>query len=202
MSKEDLRMTVKESADFLGVHTNTIYDWIKEGRLKADKVGKSYKIDHMSVHELAMAKSTVDKEKQVLIGIELVRKEYEETLDTQGFKILHKMESIVSEYLEFTEELNKESFNEKEENSDNIDDIIASSEKFFQKEELRKKKLIDLLLGAREEIEFFYENYDVMKNLRDFYSFKENRRNTIDETLEINKAIERGDIKFLINKCR
>ena len=71
MSKKDLRMTVKESADFLGVHTNTIYDWIREGRLKADKEGKSYKIDHMSVHELAMAKSTVDKEKQLLISIEV-----------------------------------------------------------------------------------------------------------------------------------
>lgn len=202
MSKKDLRMTVKESADFLGVHTNTIYDWIREGRLKADKEGKSYKIDHMSVHELAMAKSTVDKEKQVLISIELVRKEYEETLDRQGFQVLHKMESMVNEYLEFSEKINEEMLNEEKEKSDNIDDIIASSQNLNEKLELKNKKLIDLLLGAREEIEFFYESYDVIKNLRDFYSFKENKRNTIDETLEINKAIERGDIKFLIKKCR
>lgn len=200
MSKKDLRMTVKESADFLGVHTNTIYDWIREGRLKADKEGKSYKIDHMSVHELAMAKSTVDKEKQLLISIELVRKEYEELLDNQGFRIIHKMESIVNEFLKFEEELlisHKEQYE-----LDNTDDIFASSEDFFRKMELRNKKLMDLLLGAREEIEFFYENYDVINNLRDFYSFKESKRNSIDETLEINKAIKEGDIKFLINKCR
>lgn len=200
MSKKDLRMTVKESADFLGVHTNTIYDWIREGRLKADKEGKSYKIDHMSVHELAMAKSTVDKEKQLLISIELVRKEYEELLDNQGFRIIHKMESIVNEFLKFEEELlisHKEQYE-----LDNTDDILASSEDFFRKMELRNKKLMDLLLGAREEIEFFYENYDVINNLRDFYSFKESKRNSIDETLEINKAIKEGDIKFLINKCR
>ena len=200
MSKNDLRMTVKESADFLGVNTNTIYDWIREGRLKADKEGKSYKIDHMSVHELAMAKSTVDKEKQLLISIELVRKEYEELLDNQGFRIIHKMESIVNEFLKFEEELlisHKEQYE-----LDNTDDIFASSEDFFRKMELRNKKLMDLLLGAREEIEFFYENYDVINNLRDFYSFKESKRNSIDETLEINKAIKEGDIKFLINKCR
>lgn len=36
----DNRMSVKDSANFIGVHTNTIYKWIKEGKLRADKEGK------------------------------------------------------------------------------------------------------------------------------------------------------------------
>nr|DAK84460.1 MAG TPA: helix-turn-helix domain protein [Caudoviricetes sp.] len=35
--EKDNRMTVKQAADFLDVHTNTIYDWLRDGKYKNGK---------------------------------------------------------------------------------------------------------------------------------------------------------------------
>lgn len=44
MSKEDRYITVVEAANLLGVHPNTIYNWIAEGRLPHIQVGVNKKI--------------------------------------------------------------------------------------------------------------------------------------------------------------
>ena len=36
--------TVKEAAVLLGVHINTIYNWIHNGRLYAFKIGRAWRI--------------------------------------------------------------------------------------------------------------------------------------------------------------
>lgn len=44
MSEPKLFYTVKELAEILQVHKNQIRNWIKDGRLRAGKIGRSYRI--------------------------------------------------------------------------------------------------------------------------------------------------------------
>ena len=44
MSKEDRYITVADAANLLGVHSNTIYNWIAEGKLPHIQVGVNKKI--------------------------------------------------------------------------------------------------------------------------------------------------------------
>ncbi|WP_155550108.1 helix-turn-helix domain-containing protein, partial [Paraclostridium sordellii] len=81
--EKDSRLSVKQAADILGVHTNTIYGWMKDGRLRADKEGKSYKINHMDVLNIYNSKNRVDKDREVLLSTQIVR---EEALDLLSIK--------------------------------------------------------------------------------------------------------------------
>ncbi len=46
-------LTVKEAADRLGVSAKTIYNWISEGRLKAQRLGgRSIRIDELDLYTL------------------------------------------------------------------------------------------------------------------------------------------------------
>jgi len=47
--------TVKELATYLRIHTNTIYRWIKSGKLEAIHVGSDYRITQDAVDKLKTA---------------------------------------------------------------------------------------------------------------------------------------------------
>jgi len=42
--KAERHFTVQEAADFLKVHINTVKRWIKEGRIKAVKIDRHWRI--------------------------------------------------------------------------------------------------------------------------------------------------------------
>ena len=42
--KQNLFLTVKEVAELLRVHKNTVYNWIRSGNLRAFKVGRQWHI--------------------------------------------------------------------------------------------------------------------------------------------------------------
>jgi len=44
--------TVKELAEYLRIHRNTIYRWIKAGKIEAIKVGSDYRISKEAVDKL------------------------------------------------------------------------------------------------------------------------------------------------------
>lgn len=50
--KADRPFTVEEAAEFLQVNINTITRWIKEGKLKAAKIGRSWRIKRSEIERL------------------------------------------------------------------------------------------------------------------------------------------------------
>ncbi len=173
--EKDNRMTVKQAADFLEVHTNTIYEWIKEGKLRADKEGKSYKINHMDVFHVYTSKTKVDDFKSVVIGIQKTKEEVNKVLHIKCYRLLRKMDKWVKqaanysrEYVEGISELNN-------------DEYIESYN------DMQNNKL-EILLNARADIESFYRTVDLISSLEELYKYKEQHRTTLDEELALTTA--------------
>ncbi len=54
-------ITTSELAGMLGVTRQTVFNWIKNGHLKANKVGNSYAIPRASIPELATRTASAKK---------------------------------------------------------------------------------------------------------------------------------------------
>ena len=204
--EKDNRMTVKQAADFLDVHTNTIYDWLRDGKLRADKEGKSYKINHMDVFNLHLSKTKVDEDKQVLVGAQTVKDE--------SYKMLAIMSSVLirstfntccEEYAKYHNNSNKlmMELNDKHEKEEiTLEELSTEQKKIYK---YLDDLIIGLLLKARENIESFYSMYDFMENLDKFYKHKEKEKNTLDEELqstqEFRKSLEDEDYVTPLHKA-
>lgn len=194
--KIDNRLSVKQSADFIGVHTNTIYDWIKEGKLRADKEGKSYKINHMDALDIYTSKTRVDEDKQAIVSTQIVKKEAKTVLHTKCHRLLFNMQRWINEVIEHNEEYSKK-MNEMHKNEP--DTLKQSSTHLELFEKLEDEKL-EILLNARKEIEDFYAMYDFIEKLDQMARYKEEKRKTLDEEIELTKSLSTGDIKLTFNK--
>lgn len=191
----DNRMSVKDSANFIGVHTNTIYEWIKEGKLRADKEGKNYKINHMDVLDIYSSKSRVTKDKDTLVSIQNVKEETLEILNTKCFSLIKDMEFLIEKVTNLNEKYFKDlnQFNEREK------DIIKQSDYHFKSKSKLDRDILNLILDLREKIESFYDLSDFMKTLDKMYKYKNNTKKTVNEELELTKALKNNDLEFIIN---
>lgn len=196
MENKDHRMSVRQAAEFIGVHTNTIYEWIREGKLRADKEGKSYKINHMDAYKIYASKMRVDEDKETIISIQKVKDELKTILTIKSARLLSNMENWVRESIELYDE-HWERVNRFEENEH--DYIKRCNYDIESMERLRNEK-IDILIRARKEIESFYRAVDTIENLNQLYKYKESKRKTLDEELKWEKAFASGNITFTINK--
>lgn len=194
--KRDNRLSVKQAADFIGVHTNTIYDWIKEGKLRADKEGKSYKINHMDALDIYTSKTRVDEDKEAIVSTQIVTKEAKTVLHIKGHRLLSNMERLINKVIEYNEEYSKKM----EELHNKETDIIKQSKYHMELYEKLDNDKLDILLNARKEIEDFYAMYDFIEKLNQMSRYKEEQRKTLDEELELTKSLMTGDIKFTFNK--
>lgn len=63
MNEDNDYFSVKEFANKLGVHTNTIYRAIKKGKIYATPIGKAYRIHETELQRIPIAymKSILDK---------------------------------------------------------------------------------------------------------------------------------------------
>lgn len=69
-------MNVKEAANVLGVHTNTVYAWIDEGRLAATKKGVSWDISEDVVKSIMKQQAgQAEKAAYLFVAHEAMRKE-------------------------------------------------------------------------------------------------------------------------------
>lgn len=50
-------LSLREAADFLGVHYQTAYGWVRQGLLPAKKVGRSYQVNVADVHSLGVQRT-------------------------------------------------------------------------------------------------------------------------------------------------
>ena len=199
MEKRDNRLTVKQSADFIGVHTNTIYEWIKEGKLRADKVGKSYKINHMDVLDIYSSKTRVDKDKEVLVSTQVVTDKAKDILTTKATRLILSMSRLIEEQRQYNENIRKEIFSiEENDKSKSID--IEKENNILDLMDSSRYKNIELLLNVREEIESFYKMCDFIDGLNQIYRYQDERRCTLDEELSLEKALRDGNLEYIINK--
>lgn len=194
--KRDNRLSVKQAADFIGVHTNTIYDWIKEGKLRADKEGKSYKINHMDALDIYTSKTRVDEDKEAIVSTQIVKKEAKIVLHTKGSRLLSNMERWINKAIECNEEYSKKMY----ELSINEADIIKQSSAYLELFEKLEDDKLEILLKARKEIEDFYAMYDFIEKLNQMSRYKEEKRKTLDEEIDLTKVLSTGDIKFIFSE--
>ncbi len=53
--------TLAEAAEALGVHYNTVKNWIKNGTLKANKMGRSYRITGTELRRFSGLESSAEE---------------------------------------------------------------------------------------------------------------------------------------------
>jgi excisionase family DNA binding protein len=52
MARAQRVLQLREAADFLGVHYQTAYGWVRQGLLPATKAGRCYRVNVADVHAL------------------------------------------------------------------------------------------------------------------------------------------------------
>ncbi len=74
-----------ELAKKIGVSRITVFRWIKEGKLKAERIGRNYVISEDAVKRLVpKAESQEEKEKDLGEAVRKVVREYGDTLKKLG----------------------------------------------------------------------------------------------------------------------
>ena len=78
-------LSTAELAKRLGISRITVFNWIKSGKLKAERIGRGYVIDVSDAEKFTKAGAS-DESKQKEIGEAVTRvvKEYGETLKKLG----------------------------------------------------------------------------------------------------------------------
>ena len=100
-------MNAKELANKLGVHYNTIYKKIKEGDLKANKVGKSYEVDDIDAYDLIQAKMFSLSTKEIEFGMDVILNFLKEERRSNFRFFLQDTESIVEKYNKSVDEVDE-----------------------------------------------------------------------------------------------
>lgn len=197
MDNQEYTMSIKEASNFLEVHENTVRNWIKEGRLRAEKHEKSYKINRSDVFEIYMAKSKVDRSKENLISTQHVKEEINIILNRKCRILFSMMEEIVNQQKEYIFKL-EEDIKRIEERNNDLTSKTPDERKEIANSELREKielmnkydnDILEILLDFRKDIESFYSTVDLMKNLNQFYKYIESNKSTLNEELEHHRKI-------------
>lgn len=76
-------MNAVELANLLGVHYNTIYNMIKKGELKAEKVGRKYEVDEVQAQRLIKAKDSYN----LKLNRDAIINPTVETLESEKYKV-------------------------------------------------------------------------------------------------------------------
>jgi len=79
-------LTVRELADLLGISRIAVFNRIKKGQIKAEKIGRNFIIHRKDLNEIIPDNQdlTVDEKKRIDQGVDLVIKEYGEVLKMLG----------------------------------------------------------------------------------------------------------------------
>ena len=67
MRLSDNLLTVKETANLLGMPIQTIYTWIHNGKIPAEKIGNSYIITKQDLVDLNLIKGYIDEEGELFV---------------------------------------------------------------------------------------------------------------------------------------
>ncbi|CEP38330.1 Uncharacterised protein [[Clostridium] sordellii] len=169
---------------------------MKDGRLRADKEGKSYKINHMDVLNIYNSKNRVDKDREVLLSTQIVREEALDLLSIKAGRLVIRIKDLINKI----DEIYKATSKKMDEIQKSETDVFKSSQVHLDLIQNERENEIKSLINVRGEIEAFYKMYDFIEDLNQIYKYKETQRNTLEEELELTKAINSGDIKYIFQK--
>ncbi|MEG1009708.1 MAG: helix-turn-helix domain-containing protein [Clostridia bacterium] len=192
MEKPREWISVKEAAKMADAHTNTIYNWMKEGKIRHVKEGRSYKLKLEDVIYITYSKLRISEDKQILRSIQVTKHESSKVLDRKTSIVMKKITQLVKEVEKEQEECDKRLENihvkykkDLKENADKaLEELkIKSNEERYN---LRKKKK-ELLIGIKDEIQSFYSTCESINMLEEIYAKQSNRIRTLDEELKLLK---------------
>lgn len=76
--------TVQELADILGISRIAVFNRIKRGSLKAEKIGRNYIIYEGDIGDLLSSNMTDKTKAEIEKGVSKVLKDYRETIELLG----------------------------------------------------------------------------------------------------------------------
>ncbi|MFH1671477.1 MAG: helix-turn-helix domain-containing protein [Candidatus Portnoybacteria bacterium] len=76
--------TISELAKILNISRQAVFNKIKKGQIKAEKIGRNFAIPKLSLEEVVYGKLTDELKREIEQGVGKVVKEYGETLKLLG----------------------------------------------------------------------------------------------------------------------
>jgi excisionase family DNA binding protein len=154
-------MNAKELAKASGLHYNTIYNMIKNGELKVEKIGKRYKIDDAQAQRLIQAKELCRVENNSYNSSDVIIKVLDEEMHQAHIKYLQAIQETAKLYNALIENV------EKKNKSLDDPDVKEKLEMILQTNEAGRvyifgKKIEELndLVYKLEEIKYDYEDIE------------------------------------------
>ncbi len=77
-------LTVKELADIMGISRIAVFKKIKNGQIKAEKVGRNYVIYKKDIEDIVDSPLSKQMKADIARGVKKVLGEYKETLEMLG----------------------------------------------------------------------------------------------------------------------
>lgn len=192
MEKPREWISVKEAAEMTNAHTNTIYNWMKEGKIRHEKEGRSYKLNLEDILYISYSKLRISEDKQVLRSIQVTKHEVSKVLDRKISIVMKKITQVVKEVEKAQEDSDKRletiHIKYKKDLKENADKALEELKvKSNEERELLRKKKKELLIGIEDEIKSFYSTCESINILEEMYAKQSNSIRTLDEELEVLK---------------
>ncbi|MDP3837156.1 MAG: helix-turn-helix domain-containing protein [bacterium] len=84
VNNKEKMYSVKEVADMMGLSRVAIFNYIKKGKLKAQKVGRNYVINSNDLSDITNRELSAGDKKAIERGVKRVLSEYGETIKLLG----------------------------------------------------------------------------------------------------------------------
>lgn len=84
INNKEKMYSVKEVAYMMGLSRITIFNYIKQGKLKAQKVGRNYVINSNALSDITNRELSASDKKAIEQGVKRVLSEYGETIKLLG----------------------------------------------------------------------------------------------------------------------
>lgn len=190
--------TVKEASEHIGVDPNTIYNMIKDGRLKAVKEDGNYKINTIDVLNARCVKDIDNTDKGILNGLKLIKEKAEEELKFKASRTFATIEHEIEKYNEYMDNEHSNEMIKKQELfeealNNNSKDLLKINEEFnklmYKPYDLKSEIIINL----KSVIDDYYEKYMFIKQIEEFNKYIKSNSMPFNDNLEFLQTITSDD---------
>lgn len=187
-------MNARELADKLGKHPNTIYKGIKNGEIKATRVGKSYEVDERVAHDMIVEQIYNKSDSVTNQVMSSLINELEEEKRRCFSEFLSYIYYIADKYMEVIDGLEDWEL----ENMSNNPIVIETINKSIYEYERKIKEPWDKKPRTIREMLLDYENIvsaiEIIKENNFFVKCAEHRRNQFSKYDEIKKKLNKEEL--------
>ena len=189
-----ININARELAEKLGKHPNTIYKDIRSGKIKATRVGKSYKIDDSLAYSMIMRKiyeKSSDITDQV---INTLINELEDEKRRAFGEFLMYIHPIAQQYMDVVNSLEDWELENMIDNPIVIDAENIAIEEYERKIKEPFEKKAKSIRDRLEQYERTASAIEVVKENKIFAEYAENRRAHFSKYEEIKIKLNKEDI--------